>query len=599
MSKNWIIRLLLLVCTMVLATPLWSQSLLTNIEGRNFISLDGKWEFILDPFDAGNSSWKSIWKDQHPEGKTDFYEYQFNAALTLNVPADWNSQRPELRYYEGTVWYKKSFQFQKKAGNRIFIYFAGVNYTCDVFLNNKKIGSHEGGFTAFQFEVTDKINTGTNEVIVRVNNQRRAEGIPALNFDWWNYGGVTRDVYLAETPTTYISDYFIQLDKENPSKIGGYIQLAGDLPGRKVSVRIPELNINFHGLTNEQGKSVVLIAAKPQLWSPERPKLYDVTIAADEDSIHEAIGFRSIEVKGTDILLNGSSVFLKGINIHEEIPQRAARATSETDCRQLLGWAKELGCNFVRLTHYPHNEHMVRLADKMGILLWEEIPLWQGIEFSNPIILDKANRLLDEMIARDKNRCSIILWSLSNETSPSQSRNETLSAMAAHARSVDPTRLITSAFNHIKYEKNQVTIDDSLCKALDVIAINEYIGWYSPWPARPEEMQWNSPFNKPLIMSEFGAEALFGNHGSADTASSWSEEYQEQVFIDQLTMLKKISFLRGMTPWILADFRSPSRMHPVYQQGWNRKGLLSDQGLRKKAWYVLFNYYREVRTQKN
>jgi beta-glucuronidase len=599
MSKNWIIRLLLLVCTMVLATPLWSQSLLTNIEGRNFISLDGKWEFILDPFDAGNGSWKSIWKDQHPEGKTDFYEYQFNAALTLNVPADWNSQRPELRYYEGTVWYKKSFQFQKKAGNRIFIYFAGVNYTCDVFLNNKKIGSHEGGFTAFQFEVTDKINTGTNEVIVRVNNQRRAEGIPALNFDWWNYGGVTRDVYLAETPTTYISDYFIQLDKENPSKIGGYIQLAGDLPGRKVSVRIPELNINFHGLTNEQGKSVVLIAAKPQLWSPERPKLYDVTIAADEDSIHEAIGFRSIEVKGTDILLNGSSVFLKGINIHEEIPQRAARATSETDCRQLLGWAKELGCNFVRLTHYPHNEHMVRLADKMGILLWEEIPLWQGIEFSNPIILDKANRLLDEMIARDKNRCSIILWSLSNETSPSQSRNETLSAMAAHARSVDPTRLITSAFNHIKYEKNQVTIDDSLCKALDVIAINEYIGWYSPWPARPEEMQWNSPFNKPLIMSEFGAEALFGNHGSADTASSWSEEYQEQVFIDQLTMLKKISFLRGMTPWILADFRSPSRMHPVYQQGWNRKGLLSDQGLRKKAWYVLFNYYREVRTQKN
>jgi beta-glucuronidase len=598
MSTNWIFCLLVLVCTIVLAPQLQSQSLLSNIEGRHFTSLDGKWEVIVDPFDAGNGSWKPIWKDQHPEGKTDFYEYQFNTALTLNVPGDWNSQKPELLYYEGTIWYKKTFQYQKKEGKRIFIYFGGVNYTCEVFLNNKRIGGHEGGFTPFQFEVTDKMNAGINEVILRVNSQRTPQGIPALNFDWWNYGGITRDVYLAETPTTYISDYFIQLSKEDPSKIAGYIQLAG-VPGTKnISVRIPELSINFRSHSNDQGRAGVMITAKPDLWSPEHPKLYDVTISTDEDSIHEAIGFRSIQVKGTNILLNGSSVFLRGINIHEEIPERAGRAYSESDARLLLGWAKELGCNFVRLTHYPHNEHMVRLADKMGILLWEEIPLWQGIQFSNPIILDKANILLDEMIARDKNRCSIILWSLSNETSPSQSRNETLSAMAAHARTLDPTRLITSAFNHVKYEGNRVTIDDSLSKVFDVIAVNEYIGWYSPWPAKPEEMQWNSQFDKPLIMSEFGAEALFGNHGPADTASNWSEEYQEQVFLDQLTMLKKIPFLRGMTPWILADFRSPSRMHPVYQQGWNRKGLLSDKGLRKKAWYILYNYYQQLQMQK-
>jgi beta-glucuronidase len=598
MSTNWIFCLLVLVCTIVLAPQLQSQSLLSNIEGRNFTSLDGKWEVIVDPFDAGNGSWKPIWKDQHPEGKTDFYEYQFNTALTLNVPGDWNSQKPELLYYEGTIWYKKTFQYQKKEGKRIFIYFGGVNYTCEVFLNKKRIGGHEGGFTPFQFEVTDKMNAGINEVILRVNSQRTPQGIPALNFDWWNYGGITRDVYLAETPTTYISDYFIQLSKEDPSKIAGYIQLAG-VPGTKnISVRIPELSINFRSHSNDQGRAGVMITAKPDLWSPEHPKLYDVTISTDEDSIHEAIGFRSIQVKGTNILLNGSSVFLRGINIHEEIPERAGRAYSESDARLLLGWAKELGCNFVRLTHYPHNEHMVRLADKMGILLWEEIPLWQGIQFSNPIILDKANILLDEMIARDKNRCSIILWSLSNETSPSQSRNETLSAMAAHARTLDPTRLITSAFNHVKYEGNRVTIDDSLSKVFDVIAVNEYIGWYSPWPAKPEEMQWNSQFDKPLIMSEFGAEALFGNHGPADTASNWSEEYQEQVFLDQLTMLKKIPFLRGMTPWILADFRSPSRMHPVYQQGWNRKGLLSDKGLRKKAWYILYNYYQQLQMQK-
>ena len=337
--------------------------------------------------------------------------------------------------------------------------------------------------------------------------------------------------------------------------------------------------------------------AKPILWSPENPNLYDVIINTETDSVHEAIGFRNIEVRNTDILLNGKPVFLRGINIHEEIPQQAGRAYSETNAKMLLGWAKELGCNFVRLTHYPHNEHMIRLADKMGILLWEEIPLWQGIQFSNPVILKKANTLLDEMIARDKNRCAIILWSLSNETSPSESRDQTLTAMAAHARTSDPTRLITSALNHIKYEKNQITIDDSLINALDVIAVNEYIGWYGAWAAKPEEMEWKSLFNKPLIMSEFGGEALYGNHGAVDTASSWSEEYQEQLYKDQIMMLKRIPFLRGITPWILADFRSPGRMHPIYQQGWNRKGLLSHKSFKKKAWYVLHDYYNQLQKQ--
>jgi beta-glucuronidase len=586
--------ILVLIGIFIIQIKLFSQTLLANIEGRNFTSLNGKWEIIIDPFNAGAGNWKPIWKDQQPVGKNDFYEYKFDKAITLNVPGDWNSQKPELLYYEGTIWYKKIFRYHKKEDRKTFIYFGGANYNVDVYLNNEKLGSHEGGFTPFQFEVTDKIRQGENSIIVCVNNQRKEDGIPALNFDWWNYGGITRDVYLAETPSSYIQDYFIQLKKDNASQIEGWVQLAGESSSQKISIKIPELKINYSTSTNADGKAIIKFNAKPVLWSPENPKLYDVIINTETDSIHEQIGFRTIEVKGTDILLNGKSVFLRGINIHEEMPQRAGRAYSETDAQVLLGWAKELGCNFVRLTHYPHNEHMVKLADKMGILLWEEIPLWQGIQFSNPVILKKANTLLDEMIARDKNRCAIILWSLSNETSPSESRNETLTAMAAHARMLDPTRLITSAFNHVKYEKNQVTIDDSLSKALDVVGVNEYIGWYGQWPTKPEEMEWKFPFNKPLIMSEFGGEALYGNDGSSDTASSWSEEYQEQIYKDQLTMFKKIPFLRGTAPWILADFRSPGRMHPIYQQGWNRKGLLSDKLFKKKAWFVLHDYYKEL-----
>ncbi|MES1219857.1 MAG: glycoside hydrolase family 2 TIM barrel-domain containing protein [Bacteroidota bacterium] len=570
-----------------------SQQLLTNPEGRNYTRLNGKWQIIIDPYDAGAGDWKPVWRDQPATGKTDFYEYKFIEANTLEVPGDWNSQNRELKYYEGTIWYKKTIRYQKKANKKLFLYFAAVSYACDVYVNSEKVGSHEGGFTAFQFDVTDKIKNGDNSIIVRVNNTRQSDGIPAMNFDWWNYGGITRDVYLIETPDLFIQDYFIQLQKKSKTEIKGWVAL--NAPGiKKISVLIPELKIKYNTQTDNNGKATVKLAAKPVLWSPQHPKLYTVIIKTETDSIREAIGFRNIAVRGTDILLNGKSVFLKGINIHEELPQRIGRAWSEADALQLLNWAKELGCNFVRTAHYPHNEHMVRLADKMGIMIWEEIPLWQGIQFSNPDILKKANRLLDEMIARDKNRSSIIIWSLSNETTPSDSRNITLAAMATHARFLDSTRLITSAFNHVVYEKNTVTIEDPLSEALDVLAVNEYLGWYNQWRAKPQDMQWKSLYNKPLIMSEFGGEALYGIHGSADTLSSWSEEAQEKIYEDQVTMFKQIPFLRGTCPWILVDFRSPNRRHPVYQQGWNRKGLLGNNGLKKRAWYVMNQYYIEM-----
>ncbi|WP_218331090.1 glycoside hydrolase family 2 protein [Hydrotalea lipotrueae] len=578
---------------MMLALVVQAQWLVANVAGRNTQSLNGSWAVIVDPFNVGESNWKPIWKDQHATGAHDFFEYAFDNTITLQVPGDWNSQRNDLVYYEGTVWYKKTFQYQPQPGQRSFLCFGGANYIADMYCNGQKAGSHEGGFTPFQFDVTHLLKAGENEVIVRVNNQRRADAIPALNYDWWNYGGITRDVDLVTTPGNYIQDYFIQLQKNDTSHIAGWVQVAGSNGLQKVSIHIPDLHIHYTTQTNAAGRANISIAAHPALWSPEHPHLYTVQIATATDTVVEAIGFRTIAVKGTEIVLNEQPIFLRGINIHEQIPQRAGRAYSETDAAMLLGWAKELGCNFVRLTHYPHNEHMVRMADKMGILLWEEIPLWQGIQFSNPVILAKANRLLDEMIERDKNRSAIILWSLSNETTSSESRDTTLTAMAAHARALDPTRLITSAFNHVAYKGNTVTIDDSLSKVLDVVGVNEYIGWYTPWPAPPNNMVWKNPFNKPLIMSEFGGEALYGHHGSKDTASSWSEEYQEQLYKDQVAMFKNIPFLCGTTPWVLADFRSPSRLQPVYQQGWNRKGLLSDKGYKKKAWYIMRVFYEE------
>jgi beta-glucuronidase len=204
--------------------------------------------------------------------------------------------------------------------------------------------------------------------------------------------------------------------------------------------------------------------------------------------------------------------------------------------------------------------------------------------------------MLKEMVHRDKNRCGVIIWSMSNETALSPQRYAGIANLATLCRELDPTRLISSATDKTIFRDSTAYIRDTICRLLDVIAINEYLGWYRPWPSKPSNMKWVSDFKKPLIMSEFGAEALYGNNVEPkDAASSWSEEYQEQVFRDQVDMLKGIPFLRGTCPWILADFRSPARMHPIYQNGWNRKGLISDRGLKKKAWFIMKDFYSEIK----
>jgi beta-glucuronidase len=570
-----------------------AQTAMNNVYGRHIINLNGNWKVVIDPFDIGLGDWKAVYKDRKPEGKTDFVEYSFDLGPSLSVPGDFNSQLPELTYYESSVWYKKTFTYALHDNRKLFLHFGAVNYLADVFFNGRNLGRHEGGFTPFQFELTDYVVEGENVIIVRVNNARRKEGIPGIGFDWFNYGGITRDVHLIETPGTFVSDYLVQPEKNDISRITGYIQLNKAVPDQEISVAIPELKIKLTLVTDARGFAPFSQKAKPEPWTPENPKLYSVQLICNGDTISDQIGFRTVQVKGTEILLNGKPIFLKGVNVHEEIPQRKARAYSEADARVLLGWASDLGCNFVRLAHYPHNEHTIRLAEKMGLMVWEEIPVYQGIDFTDPQMKHKMENMLEEMVNRDKNRCNVVIWSMANETSPSRARDETLVALAEKTRALDNTRLISAAFDNVQYEDNKIVLTDTVMKYMDLISVNEYLGWYRTWPASPENMIWENTFDKPLIISEFGGEAVYNNDGIPDVASTWSEDYVEKIYNDQTTMFKNLSFLRGTCPWILADFRSPGRMHPVYQQGWNRKGLLSDRGERKKAWYVMRKFYLE------
>jgi len=294
---------------------------LQNIYGRQHLSLNGRWNYIVDPYETGYYNYRREPFDTTPSGKGGFYddlgppqkgelvEYNFDLSPTLKIPGDWNSQDEKLVFYEGTVWMRQVFNAAPKEDKRYFLYFGAVNYQAHVYLNGKKLGTHKGGFTPFQFDVSGKLNAGRNFVVVKVDNMRHQDEIPTVNTDWWNYGGITRDVLLAEVPATYIADYKVQLAKGDLSRIQGFVQLAGARPRQSISVTIPEAGIRTTVQADASGRAAIDIpAGKLRYWSPEAPTLYDVEIAAGPDRVKDRVGFRTIETRGQDILLNGKSI---------------------------------------------------------------------------------------------------------------------------------------------------------------------------------------------------------------------------------------------------------------------------------------------------
>ena len=576
--------------------------LIANIDGRATTSLDGQWQVIVDPYDVGAVDYRAqplkgnsaFFKNYKPQSKSELVEYDFDTAGHLNVPGDWNTQRESLLFYEGSVWYKRSFNYNKATKRRVFVHFGAANYRAFVYLNGQELGEHTGGFTPFDFEVTDRIRAEGNFLVARVNNTRGKAEVPTVNTDWWNYGGITRPVTLVEVPETFVQDYQVQLQKKSVNQIEGWVQLNGPQRQQTVSIRIPEAGLNKTVQTDSTGHATFLFQAELTLWSPENPKLYTVEISSETDKVTDQIGFRSIAVSGTDILLNGKPIFLRGISVHEEAPTRPGRAWSVDDALVLLGWAKELGCNFVRLAHYPHNEAMLRMADRMGVLEWEEVPVYWTIQWENPETLRNAENQLNELIARDHNRAALIIYSVANETPISDVRNRFLGQLIQEAHTNDPTRLVSAALQADETQSGgrlSIGINDPIANELDVMGNNEYIGWYIHTIADLDRTDWTSKYDKPLIMSEFGGDALFGYHG--DPQTRFTEEYQESLYEHQLAMLRRISFLKGTTPWVLKDFRSPRRTLPNIEDYFNRKGLVSDRGEKKKAFYVLQEFYRE------
>lgn len=583
-------------------TPL--KTLLVDVDHRASTSLNGDWHYIVDMpgrglYSAGgkindNGYGLNVKPSMTVGGRVQ--EYDFSTAPTLKVPGDWNTQEPTLFRYEGIVWYQRDFPFQPRAGMRTFLHVGAANYRSYVWVNGKRICDHEGGYTPYDCEVTGTAHAGNNFVVIAVDSARIADGIPGLDVDWYNYGGLTRDVSLVEVPKAFIDDFDIHLKKGTTDTLSGYVHVEGGMAGSKVTVGVPEAELAASVTTDATGRAPFeMKAATLALWSPGAPKLYKVELTAGTDALTDDVGFRDIRVEGTRILLNGKAVFLQGANAHAEAPIRGGRVTNQTDVDNIFGYLKDLDANFVRLCHYPQDERMERTADRRGIMVWSEIPIWQHITYEKPEVYAKAVAMLGEMIRRDRNKASVILWSVSNETPDNPVRTKFLTNLANEARHMDDTRLITSALLQPKTVDGIVKQNDPFTAALDVIGQNEYVGWYSYRAEEADALRWELP-QKPVIMSEFGAEAKFGHHGGKD--ERWTEEQQVNFFEHNFVMLSHIPQVRGFAPWVLADFRSPTRNIPGLQDGFNRKGLVSDKGEKKPAFYVVKKIYDEGRMGK-
>lgn len=554
--------------------------------GRQTYSLNGEWHYAIDQYDTCLRQKWFLEQYFDKDGRSLPVDFSFQDWPTISLPCSVNTEKPELFWYEGPLVFTRTFSWdmQENMGKKVFLRIGAANYFSYIFLNGKYICKHEGGSTPFMWDVTEYLEK-ENRILIVSDNTRNHLFVPTENTDWFNYSGVYRDIELVALPTEYLKDLKVNLV---PHSDFSQIRIAAEASADSgiVTVEIPELQIAT-SMEIQNGKGEIVVEARPNLWSPETPILYDVTAIFGQDKVVDRIGFREISVEGRDILLNGKKLFLRGVSVHED-SQFTGKALRDEERLTIIRTAKELGANYLRLAHYPHHENMAKLCDEQGILLWEEIPVYWAIAFDNPATYNNARNQLEELMCRDFNRASVIIWSVGNENLDSDDRFRFMGNLADFAHQYDNTRMVSAA---CLVDGETLSIKDRLAEKLDIIGVNEYIGWYSPNFEELPQLMNNSNPTKPVIISEFGADATPGLHGSVDDKGT--EECQEAIYRKQIEVIRQIPYIKGITPWILFDFRCPRRTAAI-QGYYNRKGLVSsDRTYYKPAFSVLQSFYRE------
>ncbi|MGI9510019.1 MAG: glycoside hydrolase family 2 protein, partial [Geminicoccaceae bacterium] len=482
---------------------------------RSRRSLDGTWTFTLDRFDTGlRQHW---YRDCHLpiDGRTAPWDYDVHNGETAEVPSCWNLSRPEYFHYEGSAWYGHQFAFAKERdGERVMLRIGAAHYDTKVFLNGRFLGNHCGGSTPFFVELTEDL-LDENWLFLCVNNERRLDRVPMRHCDWFNYGGVFREVDLIRLPQVFIKDLFVHLVPDGTfGSLRVALELSDPVDG-EADVTIPELGIEA-SLEVQAGRAESMLSASPELWSPDNPRLYDVGAVFGDDHVADRIGFREIRTKGQAIILNGEAVKLRGICAHED-DRELGRVTDDQDIRRRFAHAKELGCNFMRLAHYPHHERAAEIADEIGLLLWEEIPVYWSIAFDQEATFKDADNQLSELIKRDRNRASVIAWGVGNENADTDTRLSFMRGLTETARALDPSRLVAAA---CLVNQRARRVEDRLAAHLDLVGINEYYGWYEPDFEALAAIGKNYDLDRPLVITETGADAPAGRRSNENALFS-------------------------------------------------------------------------------
>ena len=625
------------------------DNLIGWIDSRQILTLNGEWSYIVDPMNNGlpeTSFFGGFPKNKIQKTGMELIEYNFETASTIQIPGAWNALDERLFFYRGPVWLYKKFNYSPKKEALTHLYIEGSNFTTKVFLNGSIVGEFEGGYVPFNFDISKYLIEGENILLVQTDNTLNESSVPTQKTDWWPWGGIVGDVYVVETPKRFIQNAYLQLNPDNFSEALFKLQMNKKSSGHTIKLEIPDLQFKAEYKTNSLGAIKENIKINPQLWSPANPKLYEIKISSDAEIISDEIGFRSIKTLGQKIYLNNREIQFKGIAMHSEPIGIPGPAFSKAHFQKLLSTAKDLNINFIRAAHYPYTRHLAKVADQLGLMLWEEVPVYWNIDWDNSDTLNIAKNQITRLVQRDQNRASVVVWSVANETPLSSSRMKFLNALLTEIELDDSSRLSTAAllsgseeqfrslvlilalqgaksqwvspkekaiFLSIIDQANiqidselsfSISIDDPLGESVDLISYNEYFGWYyvtfftdqmkiSEGTLRKlmfevmPDIKISSSFDKPIHISEFGAGAKYGNH----TNKIWSEEYQAKLYKHQLEMLSNNPQIQGISPWVFKDFRAMLRPLPGIQDFYNRKGLIDEKGNKKEAFEVLADFY--------
>ncbi|MDR0449700.1 MAG: hypothetical protein LBH26_00360 [Treponema sp.] len=559
-------------------------------KNRNSVSLDGIWKFKTDPAKEGL---EKGWPEKPPSSGT-----------AVPVPSLWTCAHG-FYSYEGAAWYFREFE----GSGYTVLAFHGVTGLADVYVDGEHRASHYGGFTGFQVPLKN-LGQGKHLLAVRVDNTHTSNStIPLARTDWYHHGGISRGVELYRHREARIVRFLIRYKLSASGKESGRVKIdfeadlesASSKPlNRKVKILmngklVAETRIELRGSAAAQ---LSCVAEKVKLWSPRSPKLYrfdaelEDEAGCTEDGLAERTGFRKIEAKNGKILLNGEAVKLKGINRHEEHPDFGWALPLSVQYKD-MAIIREAGCNAIRGSHYPNAQSFLDLCDEEGILFWEEIPMWGFPEgpLKEALILERGLAMHTEMVERDLNHPSIILWGLHNEIDTRTRAALNISKQfAARIRSLDASRPLTFATMH--------PLDDICLPVADVLSVNKYFGWYQGgkegWEAFLKEfcqkLSREGLGSKPLIISEFGAGAVPGVRNFEN--QKWSENYQEEYLDYTLGLFLKDKRISGTFIWQYCDIRVCEEHIMGRPRGFNNKGIVDEYRRPKAAYKTVKSRYK-------